>query len=117
MILNKIQEIETYIQEIENAKTISIDSETVSLSDKTMIGFSYAFLVKGKVKRYYIPVAHTQIKNLAKSKVRKLLHTLTKHQNLVFHNYSFDAQVLFQAGYRVKSIPHDSLIIAHLLDE
>ena len=117
MIVNTMQNLEKYVQEIENANTIAIDTETMSIQDKTMVGFSYAFLVKGKVTRYYIPVRHTQIKNLPKTGVKKLLTILTKQATLIFHNYAFDAQVLFQAGYKLKYIPHDSMIVAHLLDE
>jgi len=112
-----MQNLESLLQEIEKADTIAVDTETVSIQDKTMVGFSYAFLVKGRAKRYYIPVKHTQIKNLSKVGIKKLLTILTKQATLIFHNYAFDAQVLFQAGYKLKYIPHDSMVIAHLLDE
>ena len=110
-------DLEKYLQEIESAKILATDTETVSLQDKTLVGFSYAYLVKGKVKRYYIPVKHNKIKNMPQSGWKKLLRAIANHPIVVFHNFAFDSQVLFKLGYKMKYIPHDSMIIAHLLDE
>ena len=97
---------------------IAIDTETESLIDKTIIGFSFAYEKGNKIISYYVPVRHNKFRNMELGFVQEILRRLLNHPQLVFHNYVFDAAVFKKFGMPVKSaIVHDTMIIAHLLDE
>ncbi len=117
MIVNKKEQVDNLLPKIRKAKIIAIDTETISLEDKTLIGFSFSFAIKGKIKRYYVPIKHVYVKNLSSTQIKRILNLLIKQPRTVFHHYAFDARVLFLAGYQMKHIPHDSMVIAHLLNE
>ena len=95
---------------------IAIDTETVSLENRTLIGFSIA---NGKEATYY-PIAHkhSNIKNIDEMSAKVMLQATINNNKIVFHNSSFDIPVLSRWGINFdKAIIHDTLIIANLLDE
>jgi DNA polymerase-1 len=97
---------------------IAIDTETISLQDKTLIGFSFAYEKNKKIISYYIPVRHNKFENMELGEVQKILKVILYHDQLVFHNYVFDAMVFTKFGIPVKAIiTQDTMLIAHLLDE
>lgn len=97
---------------------IAIDTETESLVDKTMIGFSFAYEKNKKVYSYYVPVRHNKFENMPLEGVQNILKRLLDHPRLVFHNYVFDGMVFKKFGIPVKTaIIEDTMIMAHLLDE
>ena len=100
------------------SETIAVDTETVSLVDKTLVGFSFAYKKNGVVMSWYVPVRHTKFDNMPLEDVQKILKQLLKHPQLIFHNYVFDGMVFKKLGMPVKAaVVHDTMIIAHLLDE
>lgn len=95
---------------------ISLDCETVSLEDRTLVGFSVAG--KGGAKYYPIAHNHPDIKNVDTVSARLLLQGLIDNNEIVFHNSSFDVPVLTNWGINFdKANINDTLIIANLLDE
>lgn len=98
---------------IRNGDFISLDTETISLTDLTLVSFS--FCVDGEA--YFIPVNMNTTDNFKNSDVSNILQALMEKENLIFHNWSFDARVLKQHGFTYKHKPHDTLLISHLLDE
>ena len=95
---------------------IAIDCETISLEDRTLVGFSIAG--KGKAKYYPIAHKHPNIKNVDAVSARLLLQGLIDNNETVFHNSSFDVPVLVSWGINFdKADINDTLIIANLLDE
>lgn len=98
--------------------TVSIDTETVSLIDKTLVGFSFAYTKANKEVSWYVPVRHTKFDNMPLEDVQLILTQLLNWEQLVFHNYVFDGMVFKKFGMSVKAaVVHDTMIIAHLLDE
>ena len=117
MIINTLKNLKPVLLEMKKAKIVAVDTETISLEDKTMVGISFAFRQNKKFLKYYIPIQHNNIKNMPETGQKKLLRAITLLPRVVYHNYSFDAQVLLKKGYEHKHIPHDSMVIAHLLNE
>jgi len=97
---------------------ISIDTETVSLTNKTIVGFSFAYTKANKVMSWYVPIRHTKFRNMPLEDVQQILKQLLNWDQLIFHNYVFDGMVFKKFGIPVKAaIVHDTMILAHLLDE
>lgn len=119
MIINDDKKLSSIIQKIGQSKTIGFDTETVSLEDKTMVAFSFSLLScnTSQIETYVVPCSMSSITNLSQDGQKRLLNAITDHTGVVLHNYSFDARVLFLAGYKLKHLPHDTLIISHLLNE
>jgi len=106
-------DIKDIIRKIENSKYVSLDTETLSLTDKTLVAFS--FCCDGQ--SFFVPVAMNTMENFSKQEVRSILTTILNRDNVIYHNYLFDAQVLRKIGFIPTKLPHDTMIIAHLLNE
>jgi len=98
-----------------HAEIVAIDTETVSLIDKTMVGFSLAF----DDKSYYIPVRDNVLDNMSIEEAQHLLDVILYDCTVVFHNSAFDMHVLHNFGinvYNARNI-HDTLLMANLVNE
>ena len=123
-LLNKISsETQDWIKSLDY---ISLDTETISLDDLTLVGFSFAGLKDGEVVGYYVPLKHSgynislgqsKTDNMPFQDAYELLKLIMVVDNVIFHNYSFDSRVLSGYGLKVKYPPHDTLILSQLLDE
>lgn len=101
-------------------KLIALDTETVSLEDKTLICFSYSYLENGDNQiTKVVPVAHNKTKNMFYKKALKLLIDLISNNTIIFHNSSFDIPVLVKFGVPFELFENieDTLIMANLVDE
>lgn len=105
----------TFAKAIVEAKLIGVDTETVSLDDKTMVGFSIAF----NGNAYYIPVRDNVLKNMTAANAQQLLDIILRKCVVVFHNSAFDLPVLHKFGIDVSQAYsiHDTLLMANLVDE
>lgn len=112
-MLVKADNVKDLIKDINQAKYIAMDTETVSLEDKTIVAFSIAT----ENETYFIPVRMNYFINISDINFKTILKEICNRRDIIFHNYSFDGQVLAKAGYFLKHTPHDTLIISHLLDE
>lgn len=115
MILNKFSQ--KIIDDAIKSTRIAIDTETISLVNKTLIGFSFAYEKNKKVISYYVPVCHNEFGNMPLENVQKILKIILNHKQLIFHNYVFDGMVFKKFGIPIKTKIDDTMIIAHLLDE
>jgi len=123
-LLNKLStETQDWIKSLDY---ISLDTETISLDDLTLVGFSFAGLKDGEVVGYYVPLKHSgynisllqsKTNNMVFQDAYKLLDLILKVDNVIFHNYSFDSRVLSKYGLKPVKIPQDTLILAQLWDE
>jgi DNA polymerase-1 len=97
------------------SKLIALDTETESLTDKTLVAFS---VYDGKIKEV-IPVKMNTTKNTCKTNVLAILKGLLKEYKIIFHNASFDIPVLLQFGVSKECFRdiEDTLIMANLVDE
>jgi len=111
LVLEK--DIEDIKKEIDNAEYVALDTETISLNEKTIVSFSFA--IKNKV--YFVPVRMKYFFNVSEEVAMDLLKYISEHKGVVFHHFAFDGIVLHEAGIDLQHAPHDTLIISHLLDE
>lgn len=100
------------LDDFTNAEIISLDFETVSLTDKTVELFSMA-TVKGDWRNEDDIVAGAFMPD----QMPKLLEFL-KGRRVVFHNAKFDCLVLLEQGFNIWEFdPEDTMLMCHLLDE
>ena len=94
---------------------VAIDTETKSLTDKTMVGFSVAFEDKSE----YLPVRDKILPNMPMTKAQNLLKYILENCHVVFHNSSFDLPVIHKFGVEIpdKLDIDDTVIMANLVDE
>lgn len=97
------------------AKFVGVDTETVSLTDKTMVGFSVAF----DKNAYYIPIRDNVLPNMPMNKAEELLRIILDTSTVIFHNSAFDLPVLHKFGIDISLFynVHDTLLMANLVDE
>lgn len=105
------------------SKTVAIDTETVSLDNKTLIAFSYC--IEGGTT--VVPVRMNTTSNVDHSQAIALLRGLIhdKEAKIVFHNSSFDIPVLVKFGVPFQDFERaskegrieDTVIIANMVDE
>ena len=99
---------------------ISVDTETISLEDRTLLGVSIAFkLPNGKIYAKYFPLKHSGVRTYNIKQLKKLFASFSKlNPTFIFHNSSFDLPVLYKNGINLLPYEiHDTQIISHLLDE
>lgn len=101
----------------ENPEIIALDTETTSLTDKTLEGFSIAF----NNSVYYFPIIDNVVKTVNTNNARELLQYLIDNTTLVMHNSSFDLSVLYKFGINLNKLwtnqIHDTVILANLYNE
>ena len=104
-----------FVKAIFDAGVVGLDTETVSLTDKTMTGFSIAAYDKS----YYIPVRDRVLSNMSIPRAKELLQQILDNCVVVFHNSGFDLPVLHQFGIHINLAldVHDTLLMANLVDE
>ena len=78
------------VKEIFDAKIIGFDTETVSLTDKTMVGFSFAF----GSKSYYVPIRDHVLPNMPMDEAKELLKIVVGSCTIVLHNSLFSFTIL-----------------------
>ena len=101
-------------------KIISLDCETVSLSDKTLLCFSISYInEKGQQQTEVYPIKMNTTTNEKKEKILPFLIDLIENNKIIFHNSSFDGVVLVKFGVPEESLIdiEDTVIISQLLDE
>jgi len=113
-MIPKESSIKSILSAIKTAKYVSCDTETNSLTDKTLVAFSFALYDGQNVTSYFVPVAMKYIPNISENIYRQILQGLSKKEGVVFHNFSFDGVVLKDYDFKK---PHDTLVISNLLDE
>ena len=104
-----------FMKALLDAKFVGVDTETVSLTDKTMVGFSLAL----NNEAYYIPVRDNVLDNMPIEEAQHLLDAILYDCTVIFHNSAFDLHVLHQFGINVYNTHgiHDTLLMANLVDE
>ncbi len=97
------------------AQYVGLDTETVSLTDKTMVGFSIAVYDKS----YYIPVRDHVLENMPIERAQVLLEIILTNCTIILHNSGFDLPVIDKFGLDISLIHgvHDTLLMANLVDE
>lgn len=113
MIVTNIN-IRTVLQQVNSIpkKLIGLDFETVSLKDKTVVAFTFAY----DDKKFFVPIRMKYFSNVTEDNYKELLKVIL-NQEVIFHHSAFDLQVLDKIGLYCEKAPHDTLIISHLHNE
>lgn len=101
------------IRKIEDAEIVSLDTETLSIADKTLVSFSICC----DDIPFFIPVQMNTMDNYRDTEWKAILKTVLNKEGVIFHNFAFDSRVLYKVGYVYNKNPHDTMIISHLLNE
>jgi len=121
--INTIKQLKSILQDInENYNIIAVDTETVSLIDRTIIGLSFCFEPEHS---YYIPFGHRTVQGklypdqLSIPETMEILQKCLGQKTLVFHNFKFDYSVLILNGWEPLHFKKvwDTMILLHLIDE
>lgn len=108
------------VSQLEEEPIIAVDTETTGVDvyvDK-MVGMSFT-LPKINVN-YYIPIRHTTgEKQVEASKVLEAVKPILENPKIdkVFHNAIFDLHIFKGEGIDVNGKVHDTLVLAHLMNE
>lgn len=108
------------VSQLEEEPIIAVDTETTGVDvyvDK-MVGMSFT-LPKINMN-YYIPIRHTTgEKQVKASKVLEAVKPILENPKIdkVFHNAIFDLHIFKGEGIDVNGKVHDTLILAHLMNE
>jgi len=104
-----------FLDNLKKARTVALDTETISLIDRTMVGFSIAY-----GKNYdYIAVKDKFLENMPEAKAKKLLQFILENCHVVCHNSSFDLPVIADFGVKIpdKLQLDDTVVMANLINE
>ena len=108
------------VSQLEEEPIIAVDTETTGVDvyvDK-MVGMSFT-LPKINMN-YYIPIRHTTgEKQVEASKVLEAVKPILENPKIdkVFHNAIFDLHIFKGEGIDVNGKVHDTLVLAHLMNE
>ncbi len=96
-------------------KVISIDTETKSLTDKTIVAISFTNEHTTKV----LPIRMNTTKNVEIKYAQEYVKTILKEYKVVFHNSAFDIPALVLLGVPLEDFKdvEDTVIISQLLNE
>lgn len=118
--VTSVEQLTEMFHVLQRERVIAVDTETtgVDVYHDKMVGMS--FTAPKQDKHYYIPIRHVtgepQMNIVAfKSMVREILDNPIIEK--VFHNAIFDLHILRGEGLEVKGKVHDTMIIAHLMNE
>jgi len=96
-------------------KIVAFDTETDSLENPNIVGFSFAF---EEDKAYYVPINHYYLgvtlqipENVALKAIEKILS-----KKVIGHNLKFDFKMLRKYGLKTPAPFADTMILAWLLD-
>lgn len=112
--------LDIMVSQLEEEPIIAVDTETTGVDvyvDK-MVGMS--FTLPRINMNYYIPIRHTTgEKQVEASRVLEAVKPILENPKIdkVFHNAIFDLHIFAGEGIAVNGKVHDTLIIAHLMNE
>ena len=105
------------LDNLKKAKVVAVDTETISLDDKTMVGFSFAY-GDAVHNSFYVPVRDKHLDNMPEHRALHLLNFIFKNCTVVFHNSSFDIPVLTSYGVTIPDKEfEDTVVMSNLVNE
>lgn len=120
ILVQTIEQLEEMERVLHGEQIIAVDTETTGVDvyvDK-MVGMS--FTAPSQDLNYYIPIRHTTgEKQLDPSVVLPKIKNIMEAEDIdkVFHNAIFDLHIFAGEGIEVNGKVHDTLVIAHLMNE
>ncbi len=114
-ILNET-DLDNLLQKLNDKSIISVDCETSSLNpiDAELVGVSFCCDINDA---YYIPVAHKNVKSLAKELVIKKIKKILEDPSVkkIGQNIKYDLMVFKKYGINIEPI-EDTMLLSYTLD-
>ncbi len=114
IILENEKELFEIIDKIGD-KIVAFDTETDSLENPKIVGFSFAF---EENKAYYVPINHFYLgvsKQIDQKKALKAIEKILQ-KKVIGHNLKFDFKMLRNYGLKTPTPFADTMILAWLID-
>jgi DNA polymerase-1 len=115
VLIENEKELFEIINSIKEDKIVAFDTETDSLENPKIVGFSFCFDEK---KAFYVPINHNYLgvekqisENIALKAIEKLLQ-----KNIIGHNLKFDFKMLRKYGINTPTPFADTMILAWIID-
>jgi DNA polymerase-1 len=114
--VESIEELDGILVEAEKKREVALDTETTGLNiiDARLVGISISLIEEFA---YYIPVGHSDGKNLPIDDVLERFTRFFKSKTkIVGHNIKFDRHILGNHGVAMNNLSFDTMIGAYLLE-
>ncbi len=115
-LIKKEEDIDKWLNEAEESGEIAVDTETSSLDphQANLVGISLSTKIG---KACYIPIGHTEGKNLEEKKVIKKIKPVLEDKSIkkIGQNIKFDYIIFYHRGINMNAI-EDTMLMSYVLD-
>ena len=116
VLIEKIEKLQTYLDDAENNGEICIDTETTSLDphQADLVGISLSTKIG---EACYVPIGHKNCKNLEEKKIINLIKPTLEDASIkkIGQNIKFDYIILNKRGISMNSM-EDTMLMSYVLD-
>ena len=115
IVADNYPEFQKLLREINKKKIIAINTETTAKDPflAELVGISICL---ENQKAYYIPLAHRMAENLESKYVLEKISETLKGKLLIAHNFKYDYEILFRAGWEIREKVFDTIIADYLIN-
>jgi len=115
-LIEKEEDIDKWLNEAEENGEIAVDTETNSLDphQAKLVGISFSTKIG---RACYIPIGHTEGKNLDEKKVIKKIKSILEDKSIkkIGQNIKFDYIIFYHRGINMNTI-EDTMLMSYVLD-
>ena len=115
-LIEKEEDIDKWLNEAEERGEIAVDTETSSLDphQAKLVGISFSTKIG---KACYIPIGHTEGKNLEEKKVIKKIKPTLEDKSIkkIGQNIKFDYIIFYHKGINMNAM-EDTMLMSYVLD-
>ncbi len=115
-LIEKEEDIDKWLNEAEEKGEIAVDTETSSLDphQAKLVGISFSTKIG---KACYIPIGHTEGKNLEEKKVIKKIKPVLEDKSIkkIGQNIKFDYIIFYHKGINMNAM-EDTMLMSYVLD-
>ena len=115
-LIEKEEDIDKWLNEAEERGEIAVDTETSSLDphQAKLVGISFSTKIG---KACYIPIGHTEGKNLEEKKVIKKIKPVLEDKSIkkIGQNIKFDYIIFYHKGINMNAM-EDTMLMSYVLD-
>jgi len=115
-LIEKEEDIDKWLNEAEESGEIAVDTETSSLDphQAKLVGISFSTKIG---KACYIPIGHTEGKNLEEKKIIKKIKPILEDKSIkkIGQNIKFDYIIFYHKGINMNAM-EDTMLMSYVLD-
>ncbi|GHB77299.1 DNA polymerase I [Psychrosphaera saromensis] len=118
-----LEQWQSILAEINNAKLIAFDTETTSIDymDAELVGFSIAYELNDDIKAIYVPLAHDYEdapEQISLEQITPSLKALLEDKNIskVGQNLKYDINVLAKYNLTIKGVVGDTMLQSYVFN-